>query len=137
MKQSYADSSFLHNVDNVIEGWGNGITRENTAKNPNLKRMISADRNDFEKFLQTENIWKRLARLMGPDVEETIKNWGQYVANERTLNRCSREAVLEQVRVQQVDATPACSLLAGVWNSKVFRGRWLRRSAILSSSDCV
>jgi SAM-dependent methyltransferase len=42
-----------------------------------------------------------------------------------------------EVRVQQVDATLACSLLAGVWNSKVFRGRWLRRSAILSSSDCV
>jgi len=41
------------------------------------------------------------------------------------------------VRVQQIDATLACSLLAGVWNSKVFRGRWLRRSAILSSSDCV
>lgn len=41
------------------------------------------------------------------------------------------------LRVQQVDATLACSLLAGVWNSKVFRGRWLRRSAILSSSDCV
>jgi hypothetical protein len=41
------------------------------------------------------------------------------------------------VRVQQVDAKLACSSLAGVWNSKVFRGRWLRRSAILSSSDCV
>ena len=48
-------------------------------------------------------------------------------------SRCFRIAV----RAQQVDATLACSLLAGVWNSKVFRGRWLRRSAILSSSDCV
>ena len=41
------------------------------------------------------------------------------------------------VRVQQVDATLPCSLLAGVWNSEVFRGRLLRRSAILSSSDWV
>jgi hypothetical protein len=27
------------------------------------------------------------------------------------------------VRVQWVDATLSCSLLAGVWNAKVFRGR--------------
>lgn len=49
----------------------------------------------------------------------------------------SESLVRDAVRVQQVDATLACSLLAGVWNSKVFRGRWLRRSAILSNSDCV
>jgi membrane fusion protein (multidrug efflux system) len=31
--------------------------------------------------------------------------------------------VLKVMRVQWVEATLACSLLAGVWNAKVFRGR--------------
>jgi hypothetical protein len=40
------------------------------------------------------------------------------------------------VPAQTVDATLACSLLAGVWKPKVFLGRRFKRSATWSSCAC-
>ena len=47
---------------------------------------------------------------------------------------CVTEGAVEEspsqgLPAQTVDATLACSLLAGVWKPSVFLGRWFRRSA--------
>ena len=98
LKQGYADSSFLRNVNNVIEGWSNGITRENTANSSTLKRVISADPADFENFLSKGNNRQQLARLMGPQAEESIKSWGQLLSNPATARKTG--TTLESVAAQ-------------------------------------
>lgn len=96
MKTSYAHASFLDDLDDVIEGWSNGISRENTAKSGGrLTRVISADTNDFENFLQKGNNRDLLNNLMGPQAEETIKSWGQLLSNPATARKSGN--VLENV----------------------------------------
>lgn len=95
MKTSYAHASFLDGLNDVIESWSNGISRANTANSSTLKRVISADTESFEKFLAKGNNRKLLGTLMGPQAEETIKSWGQLLADPATARKTGN--VLEQV----------------------------------------
>lgn len=95
MRKTYMHAAVLDGVDNIIEGWSNGISRENTAKNPNLMRVIRANTKDFENFLSRGNNRQVLSQLMGPDAEETIKSWGQLLADPATARKTGN--VLDQV----------------------------------------
>jgi hypothetical protein len=49
--------------------------------------------------------------------------FGDMATIEAALTAIFGQVAEKPVRVQWVDATFACSLLAGDWNSNVFRGR--------------
>jgi hypothetical protein len=89
MKKSSVDAGLLEKVDNVIESWAGGISRQNTANSTNLTRVVKANVQDFEDILKDGNNREMFARLMGPHAEETIKTWGQLLADPATARKTS------------------------------------------------